>query len=235
MTIDLSPASDRRGPRETLLALAEAYLRHGGLPVADRHSVVELADRARRSTAGASGPYAPLGTGPRGTDAIGTDPLGTDPLAAAFDGIEPAPEWAPLAAALAAMLRGEAESAVRLVGEALGARDFPDALRPALLGIGIRGALAADRPALAARWKAGLRIRLERAARSDDLGGDDARAARAARAPSASSATLRSWPPFPTDPGAAGGRRLRRRLWRRSWHGLWQHSAGCSGDAGRSG
>jgi hypothetical protein len=167
MTIPLSPASDRRGPRETLLALAEAYLRHGGLPVADRHSVVALADRVRRSAAGVRGQYAPLGTGQGRTDS-----LGTDPHAAAFDGIEPAPEWAPLAAALAAMLRGEAEGAVRLVGEALGARDFPDALRPALLGIGIRGALAADRPALAARWRAGLRIRLERAARSDDLGGE---------------------------------------------------------------
>jgi len=131
MTIPLSPASDRRGPRETLLALTEAYLRRGQLDVGGRHSVTALEGRVRAPVAGV-----------------------------------PAPEWAPLAVALAAMLRGEAETAVRLVAETLGTRAFPEALRPALLGIGIRAARAADRPALATRWHAGLLVRLQRAGQS---------------------------------------------------------------------
>ena len=139
MTIPLSPASDRRGPRETLLALTEAYLRHGELDVGGRHSVTALEGRVRLPVAGVE-----------------------------------VPEWAPLAVALAAMLRGEAERTVRLVAEALGARAFPEALRPALLGIGIRAARAADRPALAARWQAGLVVRRRRAARraAEGAGGE---------------------------------------------------------------
>ncbi len=135
MTIPLSPASDRRGPRETLLALTETYLRRGELDVGARHSVAALEGRVRVPVAGV-----------------------------------PVPEWAPLAVALAAMLRGEAETAVRLVAETLGKREFPDGLRPALLGIGIRAARAADRPALAARWRAGLRVRQQRAALRDRTG-----------------------------------------------------------------
>ena len=129
MTIPRSPASDRRGPRETLLALTEAYLRRGELDRGGRHSVAALEGRVRAPVAGM-----------------------------------PVPEWAPLAGALAATLRGEAETAVRLVAETLGARAFPEPLKPALLGIGIRAARAADRTALAARWGAGLRVRLQREA-----------------------------------------------------------------------
>ncbi len=120
MTIPLSPASDRSGPRETLLALTEAYLRRGELGNDDRNSVASLDGRAREVRSASGG----------------------------------APEWAPLAAALAAMLRGEVEQALRIAREALGGAPMPVALRPALLGIGVRAALATDRPALAARWRA---------------------------------------------------------------------------------
>ena len=52
MTIPLSPASDRRGPRETLLALTETYLRRGELDVDARASAAALAARARRPVSG---------------------------------------------------------------------------------------------------------------------------------------------------------------------------------------
>ena len=122
MTIPLSPASDRRGPRETLLALTEVYLRRGELGDDDRKSVESLDGRAREVRSASAGP----------------------------------PEWAPLAAALGAMLRGEVEQALRIAREALGGVPIPAALRPALLSIGVRAALATDRPALAARWRAGI-------------------------------------------------------------------------------
>ncbi|MEJ2359634.1 MAG: hypothetical protein P8Y13_16360 [Deinococcales bacterium] len=139
MTIPLSPASDRRGPRETLLALTEAYLRRGALDADARRSVARLAGRV--TTAGSHGPR------PRSPGSLGP-------------GAPAIPEWGPLACALAAMLRGEAEHALRVVNEALRAELVPEALRPALLGLGIRAALASDRPALAARWRAGLRFRM---------------------------------------------------------------------------
>lgn len=122
MTIPLSPASDRRGPRETLLALTETYLRSGELDAAGRASVAELAARSG------------FGAGARPST----------------------PEWAPLAAALAAMLRGEAARALRTVIDAESGGRLPRALRGAVLGLGVRAALASERPALASRWRAQL-------------------------------------------------------------------------------
>ncbi|MEJ2289647.1 MAG: hypothetical protein P8Y02_13595, partial [Deinococcales bacterium] len=110
MTIPLSPASDRRGPRETLLALTEAYLRRGALDADARRSVARLAGRV--TTAGSHGPR------PRSPGSLGP-------------GAPAIPEWGPLACALAAMLRGEAEHALRVVNEALRAELVPEALRPA--------------------------------------------------------------------------------------------------------
>lgn len=66
------------------------------------------------------------------------------------------PDWGPLAAALAAMLRGEAERAFRVVLDALQHGITPRALQRSLLGLGVRAAIATERPVLARRWRAGL-------------------------------------------------------------------------------
>lgn len=80
------------------------------------------------------------------------------------------PDWGPLASALASMLRGEAERALQVVLQALQVGATPSALNRSLLGLGVRAALATERPVLARRWRAGL-------ARRDEAGHDDGREA----------------------------------------------------------
>ncbi len=149
MTIPLSPASERRGPRETLLALTAVYLRSGKLEPEARRSVARLAARVRAPAPHIGGASAAGEPGP----ASAPDGSVVETAASAA-----APEWGPLACALAAMLRGEVEHTLGVVGDAVRTDRVPEALRVALLGLGVRAALAADRPALAARWRAGLRL-----------------------------------------------------------------------------
>ena len=119
MTIPIDSPRVLRGPRETLVALTEDYLRRGELGADARISVTALARRVDAGT----------------------------------------PDWGPLASALSSMLRGEAERALRVIAEGLQQPTMPGALLRPLLGLGVRAALAAERPALARGWRARLAAR----------------------------------------------------------------------------